>query len=202
MKHLTFTFTSLLFLLLVATSELHAHKVRVFAYEENGEIISEAMFNSGRPAKNSTVTVEKNDGTVLLSGATDDKGVYRFQPPEEARENELDLMITVDLGEGHKGSWLLKASDYLGTPTKQDRPSISSTPPLHNLSADHSNECFDLEKRLEEKIESELAPIKRMLAENSEHKTSLQDILGGIGYILGLAGLAAYIRYKKSGDTL
>ena len=56
-----------------------------------------------------------------------------------------------------------------------------------------------LEQIIEQVIEKELSPIKRILAENSEQKLKLQDILGGLGYILGLAGIAAYFQSKKSG---
>jgi len=53
---------------------------------------------------------------------------------------------------------------------------------------------------VEKIIVRELIPIKRKLAEGSEQKLTLRDILGGLGYIFGLAGIAAYFQSKKSGD--
>ena len=55
----------------------------------------------------------------------------------------------------------------------------------------------ELNQLLETTIDKKLAPIKRTLAENSDKGPSLQDILGGIGYILGLAGIAAYVQSLK-----
>jgi len=184
-----------------------AHKVRVFAYESGGMIITEAKFNSGRPAKNSTVTVSLSDGTNLLEGTTDEEGIFRFSPPAEAMENQLDLTIAVDLGEGHKGVWQMNAEDYLGISLQEKQktdppssPTLSqlekNTPPL----SIKNNECSEIQTLIQQTVASELAPVKRILAENMTKKTSLQDILGGLGYIFGLAGIAAYFRYKKTGE--
>jgi len=54
-----------------------------------------------------------------------------------------------------------------------------------------------LTRIIESTLEKELAPVKRSLAKQQEQKTSLQDILGGVGYIIGLAGIAAYFKSKK-----
>jgi nickel transport protein len=45
-----------------------------------------------------------------------------------------------------------------------------------------------------EVVSRELAPIKRELRQSRE--PDLRDILGGIGYIFGLAGLLAYARSR------
>jgi nickel transport protein len=181
-------------------SSAMAHKVRVFAYESGGEIITEAKFNNGRPAKNSTIVITNNaDGTVLLQGLTDNEGSFRFAIPALAKENRMSLNIILDVGEGHKGSWLLSASDYMGGQIESvAAPSEQQSPmPLHETRKDMN--CTQLEQIIEQVIEKELSPIKRMLAENSEQKLKLQDILGGLGYILGLAGIATYFQSKKSG---
>ena len=41
-------------------------------------------------------------------------------------------------------------------------------------------------------LKRQLAPINEKLTDLTIHRTSLPDILGGIGYILGLFGLGAY----------
>ncbi len=179
-----------------------AHKVRVFAYESGGKIITEAKFNNGRPAKNSTINVTDNsDQSVLLQGSTDDEGIFRFAVPPLATQKRMDLNIIVDVGEGHKGSWLLKSSDYLVDISAQKVPSLQSPMPLP-VSKEQSDkgDCSELEQLIEQVVARELAPIKRTLAQTSERKLSLQDILGGLGYIFGLAGFAAYFQSKKTGE--
>ncbi|MCL4503636.1 MAG: hypothetical protein M1438_17555 [Deltaproteobacteria bacterium] len=53
-----------------------------------------------------------------------------------------------------------------------------------------------LEEVVNQAMERQLAPVKEMLTELTIHKTSLPDILGGIGYILGFFGLWAYFKSK------
>lgn len=181
--------------ILIATSAL-AHKVLVFAYRDGSEIHTEVKFNNGRPAKKTSITVEKNDGTVLLRGNTDDKGVYRFPPPAEAVSQSFDLTIVADLGEGHRGEWKLNAADYvLSTFHKAMNPANGSDTAPRDIT-----DCGEIDKRVEAIIARELAPIKKILAERSQRTVSIQDILGGLGYIIGLAGCAAYISNRKSGE--
>lgn len=191
-------------ILLLSVSQAQAHKVRVFAYESGGEIIAEAEFSSGRPAKNAEVSVESADGMLLLSGKTDENGIFRFPVPAGAQGGRDDLTIVVNGGEGHRGTWLLNATDYLAADA-----SPTPSPQEHSLPVMQKNEkdedkhfidnCSGLEVRLEKLLARELAPIKRTLAENQEKKVDLRDILGALGYIFGLAGLAFYHQAKRKG---
>jgi nickel transport protein len=184
-----------------------AHKIRVFAYESGGEIIAEATFSSGRPAKNSTAIVETESGIQLISGATDDNGMFRFAIPDQAKKEAMKLNIIVDVGEGHRGSWLLEPADYLADlpdARKENSTVFLSSPKVaveSGKSFTTSGSCEDLAAAVEQIVVKELAPIKRSLAENMEKKTDLQSILGGLGYIFGLAGIALYYKGKKNGDS-
>jgi len=53
-----------------------------------------------------------------------------------------------------------------------------------------------IDKALEKALDKKLAPVLRMLAEMHEQKVRLTDVLGGIGYIIGLVGVAAYFKRK------
>jgi nickel transport protein len=55
----------------------------------------------------------------------------------------------------------------------------------------------DIEQSLERALDKKLAPILRMLAESREQGPKLSDVLGGIGYIIGLVGIAAYFKRKS-----
>ena len=54
-----------------------------------------------------------------------------------------------------------------------------------------------IDKALEKALDKKLAPIMRMLAEMHEQKVRLTDVLGGLGYIFGLVGVAAYFKRKS-----
>jgi nickel transport protein len=53
-----------------------------------------------------------------------------------------------------------------------------------------------IDKALEKILDRKLAPIMRTLAEMQEQKIRLTDVLGGLGYIFGLVGVAAYFKRR------
>jgi nickel transport protein len=57
------------------------------------------------------------------------------------------------------------------------------------------------DKALEKALDKKLAPIMRTLAEMQEPKIRLTDVLGGLGYIFGLVGVAAYVKSRKERDS-
>ena len=48
-----------------------------------------------------------------------------------------------------------------------------------------------------EEVNKALNPVRRTLAENSEHEPTLQDVLGGIGWIVGMAGIVAWMQSRS-----
>ena len=198
-------------LLLIVLGSLpgHAHKVRIFAWEESGIINTEVKFSGGRPAKNAQISVTSiRDKKELLTGITDSNGMFSFPIPDTAKKNHYNLEISVNSGDGHKNSWLLNAADYLqiNENTHQQQPTSSSptslqaaqqAPPEPQKSTMVVVDQEQLSQIIESALDRKLGPIKRSLAEQQEKKPSLQDILGGIGYILGLAGIAAYFKSQK-----
>ena len=99
------------------------------------------------------------------------------------------MLITVTGGEGHQSEWLISASEYMTEIVVEKIPQQQSF---------NKNE---LEQMFKSILEQELAPIKRSLAKASEQKPGFRDIMGGIGYLLGLAGLAAWLKNRKTSDT-
>ena len=66
-----------LFLISAVSTPALAHKVRIFAWEEGGNIMTESKFSGGNPAKNATVSVvDSASGKELLSGTTDMDGYF------------------------------------------------------------------------------------------------------------------------------
>jgi len=57
----------------------------------------------------------------------------------------------------------------------------------------------DIEKAIEKALDKKLAPILRTLAEMQEQKVRPTDVLGGLGYIFGLVGVAAYFKRPRKG---
>ena len=194
-------------LLTLATPAL-AHRVLVFAFAEGDIIHTESKFvGSGGVQKGQVLVQDKKTGQTLLTGTTDDQGKFSFKIPPEAKDGKLDLLIITEAAMGHKGEWLLKADSYLTggkSTTVAAAPVVpaptSSAPSTSLVAAGAKAASVDqqaLEAALDKSLERHLAPLKEMLTDLTIHRTSLTDVIGGIGYIAGIFGLWAFFMSKK-----
>lgn len=185
----------------------HAHKLRIFAWPEGDTIYGETAFSGNRKPKNAEITVQDAAShTILLTTRTDEQGKFNFVVPQKAAANHLDLLLVVNAGEGHRGEWPLPATEYLTlTPTpkiasvKESTSTVAKndpSPPANTTNTVLIDEQL-LRRIVDEELEKKMTPLRSILAENKDSSPGLQDILGGIGYILGLAGLLAWIKAKK-----
>ena len=55
----------------------------------------------------------------------------------------------------------------------------------------------EIEAIVSRQLEEKIQPLMRMVAASQEKGPTMGDIVGGIGYIIGLVGLGAYVRYRK-----
>ncbi len=93
-------------LLLIAPCLVLAHKVNIFAYVEGKTVYTESYFPDGRPVGGGTIEVMDRHDTRLLTGKTDEKGLFSFPLPKKE-----DLTIVINASMGHKNSYLLKESE-------------------------------------------------------------------------------------------
>ncbi|MCI5125509.1 MAG: hypothetical protein D3925_13800 [Candidatus Electrothrix sp. AR5] len=186
--------TALLFTALFSFFALpaQAHKMNVFSWADNQQIYGEAFFSGGRKVKNVQVHVQASETrTSLLTTQTDEEGKFQFTPPQQAVQQKLGLLISVDSGDGHRGEWLLTADEYLAP----DNPSLPA--PQKDQSATEGLDVEAIHEIVRQELKRELAPIKQHLAEGREKKVNPRDILGGIGCIIGLAGILAWFQSNK-----
>lgn len=54
-----------------------------------------------------------------------------------------------------------------------------------------------IERAVDRALERRLAPVTRMLAEQAQAGPSLTDIVGGMGWLVGLAGIGAWLSTRK-----
>lgn len=95
-----------LLMLVCTTAPALAHKVNVFAYVEGETVFTESYFPDGKPVAGGAIEVLDKKNATLLTGKTDDKGLFHF--PLSKKE---DLTIVINASMGHKNSYLLKASE-------------------------------------------------------------------------------------------
>jgi nickel transport protein len=195
-----------------------AHRVLVFAYAEGDTIHTESKFVPDTPVRAGKVMVmDAKTGQELLTGQSDALGKFSFKIPAQAAAQRMDLKIVAEAAMGHRGEWLLKADNYLSGDKSASPASPKAAPAPVETAADtgkmpvlpvkeapsgvQGNQVANLDQQaleatLNKALERQLAPINEKLTELTMHRTSLTDILGGIGYILGFFGLWAYFQSK------
>lgn len=201
------TILFLFFITVFLPLTVNAHKLRIFAWPEGEIIYGETAFSGNRKPKNVQITVQDaSSHAILLTTQTDEQGKFNFTLPQKAINEHLDLLLIVNAGEGHRGEWPMTAAEYLTlTPTskstdyKQSTPTVAKnvpSPPADTAQAVLINEQL-LRRIVDEELEKKLSPFRRVLVESKDNPPGLKDILGGIGYILGLAGILAWLQAKK-----
>jgi len=179
-------FSILLFCFFLWPLQAQAHKINVFAWVSGDTVTVESGFSGKSPLINGKVTVtNKQSDKLLLQGTGDKKGVFTFTIPAEIKGSGNDILITVSGSEGHQSQWLLPASEY------QANTEVTAIYPKNLL------DNQELQAMLKQLLDEELAPIKRSLARAEEKKPDFRDILGGLGYLIGLAGLITWFRFKN-----
>ncbi len=187
----------LLMISLLMAAPAQAHKVSVFAYAENDQLKGEGYFAGGDKAQGCAVEVHDAQGRLVASGKTDAKGEFALPLPAAAPP----LTIVLVAGQGHRGDYTLTAAELnasapdgqaAAASTPAPPPSVESAPAPAGVGAE------ELERVVNQALDKKLAPLTAQVAKLAgERGVSLQDVIGGLGYILGLMGIAAYLKARK-----
>jgi nickel transport protein len=192
-------------ILLGAPSAAWAHKVNVFAYVEGNTVVTESYFSDGHRCRESRIEVFDGEGTKLLEGTTDAEGVFSFQPPERT-----DLLIRLTATMGHQAEYTVPATDLPETlPTAQADPGKTKIEFNESVMEELDHEAAgqestsqtpitqtELEALVERAVARQLAPIRRTI-EEARNQRRIADIVGGIGYIIGLMGVVLYFHARR-----
>ena len=190
-----------LILMLLIGSNALAHKVNVFAYAEDGMVHTESYFSDGRKVIDSTVEVfDAKNNKLLLTGRTDKNGEFSFKIPQATG---LRIVLTASMG--HKNEYFLsedEVRDAIGIAKVPEKspPERVETEKMEELPETKTQVYGErLEALMEQVVEKKTAPIMKKLLKIEEQmqKPSLRDIIGGLGYIVGLMGIGIYFRYKR-----
>jgi len=192
--------------LLVAVGPAWAHGVNVFAWVEGATVYVQGKFASGKKVKAGKIVVMDLQGNELHSGLTNDRGEYSFKTPKRA-----GLKIVLITGHGHRAQWIIPADEIDGPPPATDTTGASTAARQLPKSTDTSRpskgvnqeistpqlSLQELEAVVETVLDKKLKPITKMLADAQHKGPTVGDIFAGIGYIMGLVGVAAYVQSRK-----
>ncbi len=188
---------SLVFLSTITTT-VSAHKVNLFAYVEGDQIYVQGYFSDGHIAKNSEVIVYggKGDKQELLKGKTNEEGDFTF--PIQGKQS---LRIVLNAGQGHQADYLIPVEEVTGTvAATNSNVSISdakqSLPSSEAFIQGNGGTFLASESMMRKAVAQGVLPLAREISELKERR-GFSDIVGGVGFIVGLLGILAYIRARQ-----
>jgi nickel transport protein len=173
----SFLFGALLLFALVNSGPAWAHKFRLFAAVVGTEVQGQAYFSGGVHPADVTVELRTQSGAILAQGITDQNGSFTIPLPANAPTENLSLQAKVD---GHRAEWQL-------APLTTEPPSQTPAPQT-NLSESQVT-------AIEVALARQILPLRAQV-DQLENTIWLHDILGGLGWLVGLAGLFVWWRSR------
>lgn len=170
----------------------HAHRVYLFAWMEGDTVHAESYFPHNKPVKKGLIKVFDLSGKELLQGKTDEKGALSFKVPQKG-----DLRLVLEAAMGHRAEYLLKVADAGGVAVKgvqavRETGGRAAPPPLVQVRVEQLREV------VEEALDVRMRPVIRALTQIQKQRgPRITDVIAGIGYIFGLAGILFYFKARK-----
>ncbi len=149
-----------------------AHGIHVSAHVHDGAIHGKAQYSDDTPVRGATVTAFDGAGEKIGETTTNEKGEFSLEA-----KFRCDHRLLIETGDGHGQQYIVRA-----TQLPRDLPPRGDAP----VSAASGEDPL-------EGIRHDLVRLRKQLW--------LRDVLGGLGYILGIAGIAFYflgVRRKQS----
>jgi len=157
-----------------------AHSIRIFAAREGDAIKGCGYFSGGSKAENVEVKVFDANNKLLTQMKTDADGTFVLKQPAAGF-----FRFEINSGDGHKAEYILNE-----TAIKESANAPAGEPVAANISSEA------LRNIVREELGREMFQLKKQLDE-AEHQRRVSDIIGGIGYILGIAGIAFYLSVRN-----
>ncbi len=189
-----------------------AHKVKMFATAEGNLITGYVYYTTGGKPKQAVILVEDPQGNRLGNVTTDDNGEFTF-----TANLRQDYVFILELADGHRATFTVTADELPETlsPPEGKQPvqnengpnndqDMTSERPLpasetHVAAKDHlvlQLSSGELEDLMDKAVSKQMRLLREQL-EHYEEKVRLHDILGGIGYIIGLMGLGYFLSARR-----
>lgn len=176
---------------------VQAHNVTVFAWVEGDTVHVESKFAGGRRPKDAPIEVYDGAGNLLIKGSTDENGEFSFPAPQKTA-----LKIVLTAGMGHRAEWTIPREELGDVPEAAAADAPAATEPAAKSAPAASGRGrltqAELQQALEQALDKKLKPLIQMAAESQYAGPSLNEIIGGIGYIFGLVGVGAYVHARRN----
>ncbi|MGE4266682.1 MAG: hypothetical protein AB7F25_04560 [Deferribacterales bacterium] len=162
-------------LTLFSFSTASAHKLNILAFAENNVLTVNSYFADGTPCRECAFQVLDADGKVFAGGKLDNNGEF-----SKNGEMPTEMKIIVDGGMGHRAEQSITSSAETNMAYEEPAPSTSV-------------DTTQIRQLIREELSKQTAELK---AEIDKGRSHLDMIIAGIGYILGIFGIAMIVKKK------
>ena len=163
-------------LLLLSGAMAHAHKVVTFYYVSGSTIEGQVGFSNGDTAPVGTAIDVLDKGEKITTIQTGADGLFSYSV-----DTPKPLTFYADMGAGHVAQIKVTLADFGLTGSE----SLKRSEPILMDAA-----------QLEKALIKHIVPLRKDIKALSE-KRRLMDIVGGLGFILGLFGCFAWYRSRQ-----
>ncbi len=172
----------ILVLTLIPLSVL-AHKISAFIDLEGNTVNVSSFFSDGTPVKGGEVEVFKG-GKLILKGKTDKNGEFTFKVPQKGK---YKVVVIAELG--HRAE-----AEFTVGETEKGNREVGKKGKVNSEGGVKISET-----ELRKAVREELKPIRQELLQIEENlsKPNLSEVIGGIGWILGIFGGAVLLSRRK-----
>ena len=166
-------------LLLAMPAPAAAHKLKVFAAAEDGEIVGYAFFVGGSRPKGAAYEITSASGERLHAGRTDAAGGFRWAVPGPGA-----YVVTVDAGDGHAAATELPAARFGGGAAASGAAPSSPAP---------APRASETEALVAAAVQREILPVLERL-EAMDSRMRFTDVVSGVFLLIGAAGGLLWLR--------
>ncbi|MFC1868377.1 hypothetical protein ACFL0H_09615 [Thermodesulfobacteriota bacterium] len=189
-SHMIIPLITVMFFLISSPS--YAHKVYIFAWAEGETIHTESYFGGKKKVNGGLIRIFDLSGKELLKGNTNENGGFSFKVPRKT-----DMRIVLESSMGHRAEYMFGMDEFSGT-TESPADKIENRESKVSHPSNVVPDMGKIKVMIEEVLDSRLKPISKRLARIEEEKgPGITEIIGGIGYILGIMGIVLYLKARK-----
>ena len=173
-----------------------AHRLNVFASTDGAVVRGSVYFQGMIAARKAPVTVLDPEGALLAETIADDAGRFAFNAARR-----VDHRIVADLRDGHRAEFVVPADQLppsLPAPSEANDGATKAATDADALPQAETS-AVAIEAIVEAAVARHIGPLRQQIAAY-EDRIRWHDVLGGIGYIVGMTGLTGYFLARRGSD--
>ena len=174
--------------LTLAASPASAHRLKLFAHAAGDTITGYGFYIGGGRPQGAEIAVTDDSGKDLAHLKTGEDGGYSYAPPAPGR-----YTLTINGGDGHFANVTVAYQSEAAEPAAASPAAAEATAAAAPAAALTPETVKLIEQSVDKAVARQITPLLEAY-DAADGKVRFNDILGGIGWIIGLAGLYLWFR--------